>query len=149
MPAPNTTRVYYSTDGVTYTEVPLPCISISPPQGQTEDIPRRHLNQSGNLAKTSPGEREVGEVSMSFEYDTRTAAKQDFFQLLLGWWVAATDPLYWRITYPKPTGLTTPGKDEFTAYVKRQPAPNVPENGRMTLDIVLKQNSETTNTDAA
>lgn len=150
MPAPNTTRVYYSTDNATYTEVPLPCISIDESPGQTEEIDRRHLNQTGNLAVTSPGERSCGETTLNLELNTRTATHMDFIQLVHETHhKSGTDPLYWRVTYPKPTGTTTPGKREFTGYVKQGFVPPTPEQGRMTIPLVIKQNSEVVHTDAS
>lgn len=152
MATANGARVYYSLNsGGAYTEVPVPCTSIDPPQGTTNDVNRGHLNATLNLHTTSPGHRTTGEATFHFEWNSRlgnSAGKgMDFLQLVDGWWKNQTEGLYFKIEWPKPSGATNPPTSVLIGYVNKQPFPTVPETDRMMLDLTVKLTDEVTNTD--
>lgn len=150
MPNPTTTQVYYSTDGTNFTEFPVPYISSDREGGTTEEIDRGHQNPTSYLQITSPGDRSCGGVVFNFEYNSRTTTHVDFLQLAEAtWWLAQTNPLYWRIAWPKTTGHTTPPRTSASGYINRQPVPTNPESGRMTLALSFKDTSDHTNSDGA
>jgi hypothetical protein len=144
-------RVYYdAAGGTSYTEFPIPCVSIDPPSGgSTTDVNRGHLNSTNQLHTTSPGSRKQGECTFHFEIDTRTHAYWDALQLVAGWWTARTEAMTFKIAWPKLSTDTNAPTTVFHGYVNKQPFPTAPEDDRMMLDLVVKLTDDPVHTDAS
>jgi hypothetical protein len=91
-----------------YTRIPE-CKGLAVPQVSTEYQDATSLDSAGGFREWVPGLKDAGEITVNAGY-TRAGYEQQLADQ------AATNPIYYRVTFPLAPGQTTPDVHDFRGY---------------------------------